>query len=109
MKFSNLMRLVMLLVSAAVVTAAIAQPAPDQKALIPTTIDSLQFDGQWPWLFLDRPIKDQGLDALKQRGRVRPNELLQTDKPTGILPPASGGVTPSVRTIFRDLYTGAVV
>ncbi|MCL2639729.1 MAG: fibronectin type III domain-containing protein [Phycisphaerales bacterium] len=109
MKFSNQVRLATLLVSAAAVTAAIAQPAPDQKALVPTTIDSLQFDGQWPWLFLDRPIKDQGLDALKARGRVRPNELLETEKPFGILPEARGGVTRSVRTIFRDLYTGAEV
>ncbi|MCL2645490.1 MAG: hypothetical protein FWD61_00625 [Phycisphaerales bacterium] len=108
MKFSSQARLATLFVSAAVVTAALAQPA-GPKALVPTTIDSLQFDGQWPWLFLDRPIKDQGLDTLMKRGRVRPYGLLATEKPSGILPAAKDGVTPSVRTIFRDLYTGAEV
>ncbi|MCL2645493.1 MAG: hypothetical protein FWD61_00640 [Phycisphaerales bacterium] len=110
MNFSSPARLATLFVSAAVATAAIAQPAPNQKALVPTTIDSLQFDGQWPWLFLDRPIKDQGLDMLvKQRGRVRPTSLLETEKPFGILPAARDGATRSVRTIFRDLYTGAEI
>ncbi|MCL2641407.1 MAG: hypothetical protein FWD53_11210, partial [Phycisphaerales bacterium] len=109
MKLSSQARLVALLISAAAGAVVVAQPAADQKALVPTTIDSIQFDGQWPWLFLDRPIKDQGLDAINQRGRVRPIELLKTGKDFSILPEAKGGVTSSVRTIFRDLYTGAEV
>ncbi|MCL2639652.1 MAG: fibronectin type III domain-containing protein [Phycisphaerales bacterium] len=110
MMFLNRARVVALFISTAVATAVVAQPAADQKALVPTTIDRLQFDGQWPWLFLDRPIKDQGLDTLvNQRGRVRPYDLLATEKTSGMLPPAKDGITPSVRTIFRDLYTGAEV
>ncbi|MCL2645491.1 MAG: fibronectin type III domain-containing protein [Phycisphaerales bacterium] len=121
MNFSNQARLATLLISTAVVTAAIAQPAPDPapppasdpdtgpKALVPTTIDSLQFDGQWPWLFLDRPMKDQGLETLVSRGRVRPYELLVTKTPPAGFPVGTDGALASVRTIFRDLYTGAEI
>ncbi|MCL2639650.1 MAG: hypothetical protein FWD53_02280, partial [Phycisphaerales bacterium] len=109
MKFSAQARFAALLISVAIATAAIAQDTSDQKALVPTTIDSIQYDGQGPWLFLDRPIKWQGLDTLMSRGRVRLSELLLTDKLPEGMPPARFGVTASVRTIFRDLYTGAEV
>ncbi|MCL2646373.1 MAG: fibronectin type III domain-containing protein [Phycisphaerales bacterium] len=109
MKFSSHARFATLLLSAAVVTAAVAQPAPDKKALVPTTLDSIQYDGQGPWLFLDRPIKGQGLDTLVSRGRVRQSELVTMDHPPAALPPMHDGVTGNVRTIFRDLYTGAEV
>ncbi|MCL2648552.1 MAG: hypothetical protein FWD61_16360, partial [Phycisphaerales bacterium] len=109
MRFSRQTRFATLLVSAAVVTAAIAQPAPDQKALVSTTVDSLQYDGQGPWEFHNRANKGQGLDTLASRGRVRPFDLLVTKSPPEVLPPSRNGVIGSVRTIFRDLYTGAEV
>ncbi|MCL2640593.1 MAG: fibronectin type III domain-containing protein, partial [Phycisphaerales bacterium] len=102
MKFLSQVRLATLLVSAAVGAVAVAQA--------PTTVDSLQYDGQGPWEFHKRAINGQGLDALASRGKVvRPFDVLLMDKPPEILPPSRHGVIGSVRTIFRDLYTGAEV
>src|ERR1022692_228848 len=51
-----------------------------QETMRPVTQDNLQYDNQEPFQLFDRPHKQQGLDTLLARGRVKPEELLASSR-----------------------------